>query len=73
MFGREKLDIMVNEVLDLFVCKIWDEKYGWKYGCGVKGCIKLFYGLEFVYKYLKLKYFDLVVDVVVKVWEEFYF
>ena len=53
--------------------KIRDEKYGWKYGCGAKGCTKLFHGPEFVHKHLKLKHSDLVSDVVAKAREELYF
>jgi hypothetical protein len=73
MLGREKLDSAANEALDPFVRKIRDEKYGWKYGCGAKGCTKLFHGPEFVHKHLKLKHSDLVSDAVAKVREELYF
>lgn len=73
MLGREKLDTTANEALDPFVRKIRDEKYGWKYGCGAKGCTKLFHGPEFVHKHLKLKHSDLVADVVAKAREELYF
>jgi hypothetical protein len=73
MLGREKLDSAANEALDPFVRKIRDEKYGWKYGCGAKGCTKLFHGAEFVHKHLKLKHSDLVSDAVAKVREELYF
>ncbi|CAK9208111.1 unnamed protein product [Sphagnum troendelagicum] len=73
MLGREKLDSTANEALDPFVRKIRDEKYGWKYGCGAKGCTKLFHGPEFVHKHLKLKHSDLVSDVVAKAREELYF
>ncbi|CAK9262239.1 unnamed protein product [Sphagnum jensenii] len=73
MLGRVKLDSAANEALDPFVRKIRDEKYGWKYGCGAKGCTKLFHGPEFVHKHLKLKHSDLVSDAVAKVREELYF
>jgi hypothetical protein len=73
MLGREKLDTTANEALDPFVRKIRDEKYGWKYGCGAKGCTKLFHGPEFVHKHLKLKHSDLVADVVAKAREDIYF
>jgi hypothetical protein len=73
MLGREKLETTANDALDPFVRKIRDEKYGWKYGCGAKGCTKLFHGPEFVHKHLKLKHSDLVSDVVAKAREELYF
>ncbi|KAL3699570.1 hypothetical protein R1sor_017592 [Riccia sorocarpa] len=73
MLGREKLEATANEALDPFVRKIRDEKYGWKYGCGAKGCTKLFHGPEYVHKHLKLKHSELVSDVVSKAREELYF
>ncbi|CAA7022668.1 unnamed protein product [Microthlaspi erraticum] len=73
MAAREKIDAAALEVLDPHVRKIRDEKYGWKYGCGAKGCTKLFHAAEFVYKHLKLKHTELVVDLTVKLREELYF
>ncbi|CAM6082620.1 unnamed protein product [Calypogeia fissa] len=73
MLGRDKLEATANEALDPFVRKIRDEKYGWKYGCGAKGCTKLFHGPEYVHKHLKLKHSELVSDVVAKAREELYF
>uniref|UniRef100_A0A1J3ENV3 Serrate RNA effector molecule n=1 Tax=Noccaea caerulescens TaxID=107243 RepID=A0A1J3ENV3_NOCCA len=73
MAAKEKIDAAAIEVLDPHVRKIRDEKYGWKYGCGAKGCTKLFHAAEFVYKHLKLKHTELVVDLTVKLREELYF
>lgn len=73
MFGKEMLQTTSRDALDPFVRKIRDEKYGWKYGCSVKGCTKLFHGAEFVHKHLKLKHSDLVTKVILKVQEELYF
>ncbi|KAL3620273.1 hypothetical protein CASFOL_035185 [Castilleja foliolosa] len=72
MTGKEKVDAAASEALEPFVRKIRDEKYGWKYGCGAKGCTKLFHASEFVYKHLKLKHPELVTDVTKKVREELY-
>ena len=33
MAAKENLDAAAIEVLDPYVRKIRDEKYGWKYGC----------------------------------------
>ncbi|KAF8109809.1 hypothetical protein N665_0091s0038 [Sinapis alba] len=73
MAAKEKLDAAAIEGLDPHVRKIRDEKYGWKYGCGAKGCTKLFHAAEFVHKHLKLKHTELVVDQTAKVREELYF
>jgi hypothetical protein len=73
MTAKEKIDSAAVEVLDPNVRKIRDEKYGWKYGCGAKGCTKLFHAAEFVYKHLKLKHPDLIMEVTSKVREELYF
>ncbi|KAG2331869.1 hypothetical protein Bca52824_003049 [Brassica carinata] len=73
MAAKEKLDAAAIEGLDPHVRKIRDEKYGWKYGCGAKGCTKLFHASEFVHKHLKLKHSELVVDLTAKVREELYF
>lgn len=73
MTAKEKIDATASESLDPYVRKIRDEKYGWKYGCGAKGCTKLFHAAEFVHKHLKLKHPELVVEVTSKLREELYF
>ncbi|PHT59300.1 Serrate RNA effector molecule [Capsicum baccatum] len=73
MAAKEKIDAAAAEGLDPYVRKIRDEKYGWKYGCGAKGCTKLFHAAEFVHKHLKLKHPDLAVDLTTKVREDLYF
>ncbi|KAK7313668.1 hypothetical protein VNO77_38858 [Canavalia gladiata] len=73
MTAKEKIDAAAVEVLDPYVRKIRDEKYGWKYGCGAKGCTKLFHAAEFVHKHLKLKHPELVLEHTSKVREDLYF
>jgi len=73
ILGKDMLQIAISDALDPFVRKIRDEKYGWKYGCSVKGCTKLFHGAEFVHKHLKLKHFDLISEVITKAQEKLYF
>ncbi|XP_050224078.1 serrate RNA effector molecule [Mercurialis annua] len=73
MAAKEKLDATAVESLDPYVRKIRDEKYGWKYGCGAKGCTKLFHASEFVQKHLKLKHPELVMELTSKVREDLYF
>ncbi|XWS71786.1 hypothetical protein CRYUN_Cryun03dG0168400 [Craigia yunnanensis] len=73
MTAKDKIDAAAVEGLDPFVRKIRDEKYGWKYGCGAKGCTKLFHAAEFVHKHLKLKHLELVMELTSKVREELYF
>lgn len=73
MTAKEKIDAAAMEVLDPYVRKIRDEKYGWKYGCGAMGCTKLFHATEFVLKHLKLKHPELVVEQTSKVREDLYF
>ncbi|KAK4285234.1 hypothetical protein QN277_001961 [Acacia crassicarpa] len=73
MTAKETIDAAASEVLDPHVRKIRDEKYGWKYGCGAKGCTKLFHAAEFVHKHLKLKHPDLVMELTSKVREDLYF
>ncbi|OMO91459.1 Arsenite-resistance protein 2 [Corchorus olitorius] len=73
MTAKDKIDATAVEALDPFVRKIRDEKYGWKYGCGAKGCTKLFHAAEFVHKHLKLKHTELVFELTSKVREELYF
>ncbi|KAK8488790.1 hypothetical protein V6N12_018803 [Hibiscus sabdariffa] len=73
MTAKDKIDATAVEGLDPFVRKIRDEKYGWKYGCGAKGCTKLFHAAEFVHKHLKLKHPELVMELTSKVREELYY
>lgn len=73
MTAKEKIEATAAEALDPHVRKIRDEKYGWKYGCGAKGCTKLFHAAEFVQKHLKLKHPELVMDLTSKLREELYF
>ncbi|KAL9321641.1 hypothetical protein ACSQ67_009694 [Phaseolus vulgaris] len=73
MSAKEKIDAAAADVLDPYVRKIRDEKYGWKYGCGAKGCTKLFHAAEFVYKHLKLKHPELVMELTSKLREDLYF
>lgn len=73
MTAKEKIDAAAIEALDPYVRKIRDEKYGWKYGCGAKGCTKLFHAAEFVHKHLKLKHPELVMELTSKVREDLYF
>ncbi|KAF3684891.1 serrate RNA effector molecule isoform X1 [Capsicum chacoense] len=73
MTANEKFDAAANECLDPYVRKIKDEKYGWKYGCGAKGCTKLFHATSFVHKHLKLKHPDLVMELTSEVCEDQYF
>jgi hypothetical protein len=73
MTAKEKIDAAAVEGLEPYVRKIRDEKYGWKYGCGAKGCTKLFHASEFVHKHLKLKHTDLVMELTSKVREDLYF
>ncbi|XP_034703887.1 serrate RNA effector molecule-like isoform X2 [Vitis riparia] len=73
MAAKEKIDAAAVEGLDPYVRKIRDERYGWKYGCGAKGCTKLFHAAEFVHKHLKLKHPELVMDLTTKVREDLYF
>ncbi|MQL83527.1 hypothetical protein Taro_016010 [Colocasia esculenta] len=73
MTAKEKLDAAAAESIDPYVRKIRDEKYGWKYGCGAKGCTKLFHGAEFVHKHLKLKHPELVLELTSKVREDLYY
>lgn len=72
MAAKEKIDAAAIEVLDPYVRKIRDEKYGWKYGCGAKGCTKLFHAAEFVYKHLKLKHPELALEQTLKLREDLY-
>ncbi|KAL3024416.1 hypothetical protein AAZX31_04G120300 [Glycine max] len=73
MTAKEKIDAAATDVLDPHVRKIRDEKYGWKYGCGAKGCTKLFHAAEFVHKHLKLKHPELVMELTSKLREDLYF
>ncbi|XVF37183.1 hypothetical protein REPUB_Repub19eG0124100 [Reevesia pubescens] len=66
MTAKDKIDAGGVEGLDPFVRKIRNEKYGWKYGCGAKGCIKLFHAVDSVHKHLTLKHPELVIDLTSK-------
>lgn len=70
--AKDKIDAAASEVLDPHVRKIRDEKYGWKYGCGAKGCTKLFHAPEFVYKHLRLKHPEIVLEVTSNLREDIY-
>ncbi|KAF6136517.1 hypothetical protein GIB67_035076 [Kingdonia uniflora] len=72
MTAKEKIDAAAAEALEPHVRKIRDEKYGWKYGCGAKGCTKLFHAAEFVQKHLRLKHTDLMMELTLKVREDLY-
>ncbi|CAN6193126.1 unnamed protein product [Urochloa humidicola] len=71
--AKDKIDAAAVEVLEPYVRKIRDEKYGWKYGCGAKGCTKLFHAPEFVHKHLRLKHPEIVLESTSKVREDLYF
>ncbi|XP_057451459.1 serrate RNA effector molecule-like isoform X2 [Lotus japonicus] len=73
MTAKEKIDAAATDFLDPHVRKIRDEKYGWKYGCGAKGCTKLFHASEFVHKHLKLKHPELLMELTAKLREDLYF
>ncbi|XP_061346487.1 serrate RNA effector molecule-like isoform X2 [Gastrolobium bilobum] len=73
MTAKEKIDAAAVDMLDPYVRKIRDEKYGWKYGCGAKGCTKLFHAAEFVHKHLKLKHPELLMELTSKLREDLYF
>ncbi|XP_065865498.1 serrate RNA effector molecule [Euphorbia lathyris] len=73
MTAKEKIEATAVDSLDPYVRKIRDEKYGWKYGCGAKGCTKLFHAAEFVHKHLKLKHPEIVIELTSKLREELYF
>ncbi|KAJ0937865.1 putative transcription factor C2H2 family [Helianthus annuus] len=73
MTAKEKIDAAAAELLYPYVRKILDEKYGWKYGCGAKGCTKLFHAAYFSHKHLKLKHPELAIEVTSKVREDLYF
>ncbi|KAK4370664.1 hypothetical protein RND71_010139 [Anisodus tanguticus] len=70
---KGKIDAAAIDSLDPQVRKIRDEKYGWKYGCGAKGCTKFFNAADFVHKHLKLKHLDLMMELTSKVPEYLYF
>uniref|UniRef100_A0A7N0V0M7 C2H2-type domain-containing protein n=2 Tax=Kalanchoe fedtschenkoi TaxID=63787 RepID=A0A7N0V0M7_KALFE len=73
MTAKEKIDAAAGQALDPYVRKIRDEKYGWKFGCGAKGCTKLFHAPEFVLKHLKLKHPELVMELTSRIREDLYF
>jgi hypothetical protein len=69
----DKIEAALVEVLEHYVRKMWDEKCVWKYGCGAKGCEKLFHAPEYVHKHLNLKHPDLVSTLVSRVENDIYF
>ncbi|KAL5719525.1 hypothetical protein ACHQM5_012286 [Ranunculus cassubicifolius] len=73
MTAKDKIEAAAGEVIEPYIRKIRDDKYGWKYGCGAKGCTKLFHASEFVQKHLRLKHPELVMELTVKVREDLYF
>ncbi|WCJ41522.1 C2H2 zinc-finger protein SERRATE (SE) [Euphorbia peplus] len=73
MTAKEKIEATAVDSLDPYVRKIRDEKYGCKYGCGAKGCTKLFHAAEFVHKHFKLKHPEIVLELTSKLREELYF
>lgn len=73
MASKEKIETASVDILDPSVRKIRDEKYGWKYGCGAKGCTKLFHAAEFVYKHLRLKHPEIVMELTSKLRDDLYF
>uniref|UniRef100_A0ACD5V624 Uncharacterized protein n=1 Tax=Avena sativa TaxID=4498 RepID=A0ACD5V624_AVESA len=70
--ANDKIDAATLETLDPYVQKIKDENYGCKYGCGAKGCAKVFHAPEFVHKHLKLKHPDLVSVLTLRVQDDIY-
>lgn len=73
MTAKDKIEAAAVEVIEPYVRKIRDDKYGWKYGCGAKGCTKLFHASEFVHKHLRLKHPELVLELTAKLREDLYF
>ena len=71
--AMNKIEAALVEVLERYVRKMRDEKCVWKYGCGAKGCEKLFHAPEFVHKHLRLKHPDIVLESTSKVREDLYF
>ncbi|XP_015689645.2 serrate RNA effector molecule-like isoform X2 [Oryza brachyantha] len=71
--AKDKIDASADKNLESYVTKVKDDKYGWKYGCGAKGCIKIFHAPEFVLKHLNLKHLDLVSKLTLKVQDDIYF
>ncbi|XP_062217249.1 serrate RNA effector molecule-like [Phragmites australis] len=71
--AKDKIDAATVEVLEPYVRKVRDEKYVWTFGCGAKGCAKLFRAPEFVHKHLKLKHPDLVSVLTSRVEDDIYF
>lgn len=71
--AMDKIEAALVEVLECYVRKMRDEKCVWKYGCGAKGCEKLFHAPEYVHKHLNLKHPDLVSTLVSRVENDIYF
>ncbi|BAF07810.1 serrate RNA effector molecule isoform X2 [Oryza sativa Japonica Group] len=71
--AKDKIDASADKVLESYVTKVKDDNYGWTYGCGAKGCIKVFHAPDFVLKHLNLKHPDLVSKLTSRVQEDIYF
>ncbi|CAO2044542.1 unnamed protein product [Urochloa humidicola] len=71
--AKDKIGAAIVEVLKPYVRKMRDEKHVWKYGCGAKGCEKLFHAPEYVHKHLRLKHRVLVSILASRVEDDIYF
>lgn len=71
--AKDKIDAGIVEALEPYVIKMQDEKYVWTYGCGAKGCEKLFHAPEYVHKHLRLKHPDFVSVLASRVENDIYF
>ncbi|KAF0935679.1 hypothetical protein E2562_035125 [Oryza meyeriana var. granulata] len=73
LIAKDKIDASADKILQSYVTKVKDDNYGWKYGCGAKGCIKVFHAPEFVLKHLNLKHPDFISKLTLRVQEDIYF
>ncbi|CAL5024023.1 unnamed protein product [Urochloa decumbens] len=71
--AKDKIDAAIVQVLKPYVRKMRDEKYVWKYGCGAKGCEKLFHAPEYVHKHLRLKHRFLVSVLASRIEDDIYY
>ncbi|OEL34655.1 Serrate RNA effector molecule [Dichanthelium oligosanthes] len=71
--AKDKIDEAIVEVLEPYVRKMWYDKCVWKYGCGAKGCEKIFHAPEYVHKHLRLKHPDLVSTLAERIENDIYF
>ncbi|KAL9660997.1 hypothetical protein QQ045_025816 [Rhodiola kirilowii] len=69
LMAKEKIDAAAVQALDLYVRKIGDEMFG----CGAKGCTKLFRASKYVLDHLQLKHPDLVMELTAELREDLYF